>query len=564
MAPPIYKWKSKQYEKDYKNADPKWLEQTYKDRPDLFETDLPGPSSKTAAPTLNESTTTNKNKRPSGAIPEGTAPKQAAQASGEASLPVGSSLSTDVEMTSLPGTGKEMADIGGNSAVDMVYSIERPLSLFENRDNVYRKVHKFMTFGLAPNILQSDHTSTQAYVANFLTSYLAEIPWHIPALYMNPSEFSLLDRGARCTEVSIEVYYRGTTIQFATASSATNLATLNQINDIAIAHALNKTGQGSNVSFTSFDATQTMIPTGIAKPKYDVVGSSYRGMLQDYYGTDQPNANFINYIPHHQVGRQTFLYNYWAQTTAKGTNVSPNNQFGGWPSLADKIHQLDGKTAVNTCVLKSHYKPKMGMLTTPLTNTGHGLPTANHRWPTDTTITVNVGGHLPESRLVTMHGVTQTASGGALASVSESTNRMGNSDIATITDPVLNLYTPIEKSQMSRTGLWGEMDPHVQPSIHIGVQPVPALTTSSTLTSSVEDGNWTDVRAYWEVIATMHTKEHDPTAYPYATIPNVPLGDVVYWTTNASRPAVNVNPRDDGATWAGLYTNTGPTVGPDI
>lgn len=515
-------------------------------------TDLAGPSSKTESPTLNVSTTVNQ-KRPGGELSGGTAPKvQAIQDSG---------ISSSSDMSSLPGTGKEMADIGGEDESSMVYEIDRPMSLFNNRENTYKKTHKFMTFGLAPNIVTSSTgTGSTLYIRAFLTSFMAEIPWHIPALYMNQSEFNLLDRGARCTHVSLEVYYRGTTLQFATASSATNLATLNQINDIAVAHGLNKSGQGSNVSYTGFDANETMIPISIAPPKYDAVGDTYRGMLQDYYGTDNGDPNFLNYIPHHQIGRQTFLYNYWAQTAHNNVVLGDvtKYQWGGWPTLSDKIEQLDGKTAVNTCVLKANYSPKMGMLKAPLVNVGHGIPFTSS---SAGQVGIPCGGHLPGSRKATMDRVPPpTQQSGELTGPTETLGSMNNSTNTTVFD----LYQPIEKSQFTRTGAWGEMDPHIQPSVHIGVQPVPALTTSATLTSSTEDGSWTDTRAYWEVTATMHTKEHDPTAYPWAIIPNVPVGDVIYFNQPANVPQINRSARNDGATFQGLYTDVAIAVGPDL
>lgn len=462
------------------------------------------------------------------------------------------------------GTGKEQADGGADSMGMELYHIEKPLSLFDNRDNVYRKVHKFMTFGLAPNIMISTGATTGSQC--FLSTYLAEIPWHLPALYMTPGEFANLDHGATVKSVSLEVYYRGSTIQFETAATTTGLATLNQINDIAVAHALNKTGQGSNVSFTKFSSTQSMIPTTCDKPKYDTVITGtppavvYRGMLMDYYGTNNDDANFTNYIPHHQAGRQTFLYNYWAQTAMQNTTALPTrNQFGGWPMLADKIEQIDGKTAVNQCVMTAHYVPKMAPLTTPLVNLGHGIPYPNSQ----NNFTIPIAGNLPAARILgaTPTGSdTPTATTGQQLVITETSQNYDNQTSGTGEQsvPTFTLYTPIEKSQFARTGAWGQMDCHVQPSCHIGIQPVPSLTTSATLNSSVGDGTWTDVRGYWEVIATMHTKEHDPTAYPWSIIPNVPVGDVIYF--NPTIPAVNIDPRSDGATWQGLYTTQIPVL----
>lgn len=557
------RWKDPAYNQRYGPLDPYTI-QTYKVRPDLFDTDLPGPHSTTQAPTLNESTVAPASKRKSDSLPEATPPKTIsgapASTGGEAALP-SSSASGSTSNMGLPGTAKEQADIGGDGASGMVYYIERPFSKFENRLNVYRKTHKFMTFGLAPNIITVESGTAPSVVQNaWLTSFLAEVPWHIPALYMNQSEFNILDPGARCVKVELEVYYRGTTIQFQTATTTTNLATLNQINDIAVAHGLNRSGQGQNVSFTSFNSTQSMIPTGVTRPKYAAVGSSYRGMIEDYYGTDNGATNFVNYIPHHQLGRQTFLYNYWAQSSIYnvGTTNLAQVQFGGWPELQDKIQQIDGKTCVNTCVAKSVYEPKQGALKAPLRMFAHGLPL---KLIDGNAQAIPVGGSLPRNRVAGYSATVAGASDGVRSAIDESETDMSN---AATNDVPYTLYTPIEKSQCLRSGVWGEQIPHIQPSVHIGVQPVPALTTSATLTSSIEDGSWTDVRGYWEVVATMYTKEHNPTEYPYAQGSNVPFGEVIH--TGLAKPQLLLDPRNECATLGGLHSTSTVTsrLGNDI
>nr|QTZ83147.1 MAG: capsid protein [Emberiza rustica ambidensovirus] len=446
----------------------------------------------------------------------------------------------------LTGTGKEAASGGASSDGQALYEIERPLSNFDSTKNTYKKVHKFMTFGLATAILQPAATSGRSY----LTTYLAEIPWHIPALYLNSSEYALLPTGTYVTGVEIEIYYRGSTIQFETASTSTGLATLNQINDIAVAHALNKTGQGSNVSFTSFNSTQPMIPTGIAKPKYAPIASNYRGMVRDFYGSDNSDANFRGDIPKHQIGRQTFLYNYWGMSaTGLATPVTPaQTQSGGWPMLADKINQVDGKTVVNKCVLKSSYKPKQGQIKAPLRTIGHGVPMAIGAG----NVVVPINGNLASMRTNAIAQVPSTINADGYQLTATETNvTPGNNTI-----PNFTIYTPIEKSQFTRSGFWGEADAHIQPSLHVGVQPVPALTTSSLLAEDNQFNQWTDTRAYWEVIAIMHTSSRGPTAYPYATAANVPLGENVIFSSVL--PAVNLDARNDGATVAGLYSTAEP------
>lgn len=471
------------------------------------------------------------------------------------------------ETMPMTGTGKEQASGGGSSAGQEQYEIERPLSNFGRKMSTYKKVHKFMTFGLADAIINGAPTVSERW----LTSYLAEIPWHMPVLYLNPSEYNLLPIGSHCKAVHIKVTYRGSTIQFQTNQSSTGLATLNQINDIGCAHALNKTGWGSNVSYTAFgNAAQPMIPTGITRPKYGEIAGTYRGMQNDFYGQDNSQINFGSFIPKHQVARQTFLYNYWATNTRSATpgTASAPDLHGGWPCIAEKIQQFDGKTMVNKVVLQSSYTPKMAPLKQPLKTIAHAAPFQS----AGTALSVNNMGNLVQPRRANITraplvGTTpeQFADGANVVSVAEvNLNLSNNDDQPAPTIPTLTYFTPIEKSQVCRSGYWGEANAHVQPSIHIGVQPVPALTTTALLIGDGAFDAWTDTRAYWEVEAVMEVVEHLPTAFPYGQVANVPLGENVLFLPTADWTPVIANPRNDGATWAGLYANATTNVGPDI
>lgn len=451
------------------------------------------------------------------------------------------------DMATLTGTGEEQASGGASSEGLVVHYIEKPISIFGHKTTTYKKSHKFMTFGLAPNIIPT----TTIEQANFaLTSYLAEIPWHIPALYLNPSEFKLIPDGSKIVEVSVEVIYRGSTIQFETNASSTGLATLNQINDIAVAHGLNRTGWGSNIRYSAFNATQPMIPTDCILPTYGPVPGTYRGMVRDYYGSDNTAADFTSDIPKHQVGRQTFLYNYWVNTARGPTTTAGNVQFGGWPCLAGKITQMDGKTVVNQVVASSTYKPKFAPIKPPLRMQGHGLPFPNQNG----SYTVPGVGNMVNARNATINILNVTPSNeGIQIGATEATSIMTNVSTQL---PNFEIYTPIEKSQFGRSGFWDLPEPHIQPSLHVGVQPVPALSTSATLLEDAQFNNWTDTRAYWEVVATMVVDEHTPTEWPLASTANVPAGETVQWLPLANRPVVNIDPRNDGATFAGLYTTS--------
>ena len=241
----------------------------------------------------------------------------------------------------------------------------------------------------------------------------------------------------------MEVYYRGSTIQFETASTATGLATLNQINDIAVAHALNKTGWGSNVAFAGFQDGDSMIPATIKKPMYQPT-TGYKGMVADYYGHNNTSSSFDLHFPMHQLGRQVFLYNYFSLSTRKAANsTDQSNMFGGWPAIAEKIDQYDGKTRVNQKVAEATYKPKMGYLKDPLKHISSGLP-----YPEMGSISgITTGGHLITPRVANLTRSKATSatsqSQGDEFMLGETQLNMTNSPLTGDGPVLLNIYTPI-------------------------------------------------------------------------------------------------------------------------
>lgn len=459
---------------------------------------------------------------------------------------VSSSKGKTGKMAKLTGTGKEMAGGPEDASQSMLYEIERPFTNFGRKESVYTKSHKFMTFGFAPVVL------AKSAGESWLTTYLAELPWHLPIFYMNRCEFSLCPPGSRVKLLNVKVVYRGATIQFGTAASKSNIATLNQINDIGCAIALNKTGWGSNISYSGFDSDKTMIPTSITKPRYKPISGTYRGLEHEYYGTNNDDSNFASYMPKHQLGRHAFLYNYFAMST-RTANLTPgtaSNLYGGWPCLAEKIDQMDGKTAVNQQVLECTYEPRVGPLKKPLRNFGIGLPQPN----AGESMNIPTMGNLVQARSATLtkngadSGTIQAMLGGDELTATENKVEISNKDL---TD--WNLYSPIEKSQIMKSGFWGQSDAHVQPSIHIGVQPVPSLSTAFLNMDDKVYNDWTETRAYWEVVATAVVIEHQPTAFPYAANANVPAGEVMLEIPEDSRPSVFSDPADETALYAGLY-----------
>lgn len=431
----------------------------------------------------------------------------------EVSSTVPEEIVSDVDMP-LVGTALGQGGAGdGNSNSEMpLYVADQPYTNFGKKVTTYKKVHRFITFGIAHNWISE---LVGAENVRTLTTALAEIPWQKPFLYLNPSEFALLPSGAHVKELRVTITCRGVRIGFETAAVDTTLATLNQIQNIQVAVGLNKTGWGLNQSYDAFDATQSMKPTSTAPPAYLLYP-------QDMYG--DPNASIENFIPNHQIGFKMPLYNYFCLITKK-------EAFGGCPPLVEYIEFMDGKTAINKVVKKMTWSPSMGPITTPL---------KHYRWGLPTSVRIDHNGIMQNSRATSV--VTTLASTGSSITNSEISNNT--------TMPISGDFSyqdDIDKSQLYRQGPWGQYkDPKIQPSIHVGLQAIPALTTTVFFTPI---NKWSDSQCDWEVTAEMDVVEYTPTKLPHATTANVPAGDQHFRTL----PAGNFIESELRSSYAGLY-----------
>lgn len=432
---------------------------------------------------------------------------------------------TQVLDTDMPLVGTAMGQGGtgdGNAETEEsveMYKSPSSNSNFGYKESVYRKVHRFLTFGIAHTWISKNLTSPTEN-QRILTTPLAEIPWQYPFLYLNQSEFDLLPGGSFVKEISIKIIHRGNRIAFETASSNTALATLNQIQNIMIAKGLNKTGWGADSSFSTFNSSQPMIPTNALAPTYSLYPS-------DFYGN--PNATIANTIPNHQVGFKTPLYNYFCIfTTAE--------QFGGTPPIVENIEFYDGKTSINQEVCHMTYRPKMGGLKVPLRHIRTGIPTGING------LNIHINGNRTDTITANYVSIAANASGNE------------NSFTNTVVQPSTNIAAgnfgiidPIEKIQFYRKGPWGQNHhPEIQPSIHCGIQAIPSLTTTGLFNPIA---SFTDAQADWEVECEMIVIEQQPTKLPFASRANVPAGEAWYRTVdNSDLPDVNT------CTFAGLYS----------
>lgn len=446
---------------------------------------------------------------------------------GDTAAPSGSKKARTSSRTTIPGRARAESGGGGVSgASEGIIEIPRPL----NDDSFYTKhfikQHKFFTFGFASKIISKPIAAVlsqyPAHTQYFMTSSLAEIPVHIPALYLNQSEYNLLPNGAHIKSVKVTVVQRNPVLQFETNASSSQLATLNQNKNGIYAIGLNKTGYGLNRHYSEFMPAETMIPTNVSPPLYGVsVTPAYQGLVSDLYGVINTDPNFADVTPKHQFGMYTTLKNYWCTTT---TSLDVN----GWPNLQTKTQEWDAANSVGMPICEYSYTPQMGILKPPQRAIWTGLPfrTTNNYFR-------GTGQEGPEQ-------ITKTCAATGFVTAVDYVPRGKTSSIS-----VQNILTPIEQGQFQSIGVGGNMNPKVQPSLHVGIMPGPALSSGS-LTSDLSNSTFTDIRCYYDVTCEMVVGWRERTDRPFASFYNVAPGEELY---QAAASAQDPN----GSVWANAY-----------
>lgn len=454
----------------------------------------------------------------------------------------------------LPGTGAPQA---GGTPSDDIFEYEAPPTEFGKKISVYRKQHKIQTFGITSDGFNGTNNN-----AVILPTCLAEIPWHLPVMYLTPNEFNLIPVGSYVKEVRITVQYRKQTVQFETNSSATQEAVLNQLTDVVSVVGLNKTGWGSDYWPTQFVTGNPMKCTKAVNPVYGFIANSYRGLVAELYGANNNNANFLSFQPKVQLGINWVPRNYFCMSSQRNIEQTgaSNPASGGWPNLWQKVRQFDGDTIKNKIVLTCSYKPVMAPLKTPIRYRPIGYPLAANS-STGNALTIPTVGSKGTFWTPTVTRTQSSISVYEQNTITDTTNNPQQGDALNY-----NIYTPIEKSQWMRTGAWGDGNSHVQPSCHVGVQPIPALSTSS-LTADDDATIYTTTKGYFLVNCEMVVQECLPTAFPFGDLgsetatADVPYGDQIFWATQNLRPsnfaadvsALGQGPTRAGALKGGLY-----------
>lgn len=411
------------------------------------------------------------------------------------------------------GTGGAGPDDGGSPDTILTIPRQQVSNTFEY-SRTYTKSWKFLSFGLASNIITLAPVAPKTLTTYYLTTPLMSLPVNVPSFYMTPREFNTCARGEYVTHLSVKVTQRNVRVAFQTAATAASLATLNQNKNGFTAIGLNKLGWGRDVEYTKFNDTQKMKPESLKYPTAT--------WPRTFYGVDESNAAFKTTLAAYQTNEFIAPNVYYCL----GTN---SKNVAGWPVLASKVNCYDATDAAGTVVAEYSYEPSVAPLKLPLKPVRPG--------PLHHEVNVNLYAGTAHE-LSVLPGLSA-----GLTTVQPTAN---DSSIAV---NAITFDQGIEKSHwlmLKRPNLTSTHTPKMQPSLHVGIEAVPTLTTTTLLAAGKVDA-WVDTQAYYDIETSMTTKCRENVVNTFGTEPDWFLQDQYYGVQGAQ-------PERYDPIWEGFFT----------
>nr|QID88583.1 VP [Ambidensovirus sp.] len=425
----------------------------------------------------------------------------------------------------LPGTGNEPPSAPAEE--NAVAPIPQPYTNITSYIRYYRKVHRILTFGIAYKILHYEIKPSKESAAVidyfFMTTPLATVPWDYLFWYLNPSEFDTLPDGSSVNKVKCTIRQRRIRVAFPTNSSDSNLATLNQNKNMIIAHGLNKKLDFIPIKYITFKGTVShwRISMEMWEPTY------YNALNVELYGPTTFDS-FKMSVPQHQVGITTMMPIYGSMVY-RAYEDGTTKRCDGWQCLQEHYKEYIGDDNDGAVLDEVEYVPQQGIVKRPIGGISRKF--------TDSMVGMYRGSATTEPRLhaisINRKGTRDSGSSDA-ATITEDTS---NSQNGYIWEPLSNSIQLIEKSQIYYNGLGPHHYPPVGNSLHVGVQPQPALTTT-LLTRSQSNSSFTDSQGYFEIIADIEINTLDMTLRPLARTSNV--SETAFWQRAKELPDYSI------------------------
>lgn len=396
----------------------------------------------------------------------------------------GSSAAKKRKTTALPGTGNENAadaDTGYPSIENA--TIPSAPSTTTGYRMVFRKHHTLVSYGVANIQLQLASSSHD----RIGTTNLMYLPVDKPYFYLSPSEFFKIVcsiRGVRVIETKCKVVLRNPRTAFETNASTSNLATLNQNKFIQMSMGLINKTRGLNLLYKFNTPTNPMKPTSVETISEDIQS---KFICAAYGVTDAFAINFSdgNTMPCSFFNLPMQFPVYYSLYT----NSNHNKGELGWQDINKFIDKKDASNLIGKTVIDYSYKPTMGLLTLPWGYVYTGRCDQNPDKKNDFSV-YTLGRTMEPGCTVKSMEV------GKHAPLDMDVSAITATDWKRMFPKEKNRYfKPIECSQyITKQNV--RMKGTLQPSLHVGVCPVPQLTTTS---ASLVPDKFTDVEGTFDV-----------------------------------------------------------------
>lgn len=456
----------------------------------------------------------------------------------------------------LTGTGKEASSLESQTHGDGIVSIPRQITEFGKKISTYRKVIDCISFAYASQTVKikykyGDPAVGQTRDAFMRNTCMAEIPWELPMLYLTPSEFDALPEGAIAKECRVKIRFRSGVPQFQTSSTLSSIATLNNKIELWSAKGLLQTGWGQNIRIASTDNKQPMKPTEFGLPFYQKETGTYPylGLEDLLYGSNQSDSDMAaNNTMACITGEEITLQNYFALTVNDNIGTQKNIVKSGWPLFRSAVTSKSGN--LQDAVIHSDvYRPKIGLLKEPVPFNNHAIPFPDHGYADVLPMSINIPSGVGVEPMVMNIKNNETTYVETQQTQISITPEYSNAGQSIVTANKLNLYSPIEKSQVYIKGDWNKIQKAcTQPSAHVGLRPIIALDPESSKAANINA--WTSACAHWTIETEMDVEEHLPTRWAFG-IPNVGYSEAYYKLDRY--PDYNNDPRLISSTFGGLH-----------
>lgn len=369
----------------------------------------------------------------------------------------------------------------------------------------FKKTHLMYSYGFSYQLIKGTGT---AALKTYVTSPLMYVPWDRIWFYMTKTDFSGLPPNTIATHCSVSVKPYRVRTAFETGSSQSILATLNQNVFLCWADDLEDTG-GMNYSYGNITAAEPMKPTTMKS----MTDAACDILIGNMYGQ---NNITMTQVPTSQFTLPTIAPFYYCFHTRNDVEV------GGFQYQGDRIHKKDAVECFGETLVNRSYNFAFA----PLSIRSEGrinLPILG--------CNKNVFG--PEYLMVREKGWNSAGNIQVIQNNADAAFKMQpDNDVPTY-------YRRMERSPYCSPKQGTETHKKTQPSLHVGVEPVPRFSPIAGTLTKDPIKSYTDVQILWEIQATLHTKSYWKPEYYHSAYVN--MDNQIFSSYNRKEPNSEYN-----------------------